>query len=171
MLDRILLILKIKNLSSSKFAEEIGVQRSGISHILSGRNKPSLEFVQKLLNRFPEINTEWLISGTGEMLKSETRSNEMEFQSEINYRNDTKASFDLKKNDYNEQKNIEDLETINEKESFDSKESEEKTEEQNLEISDKNLEETSNNTEIERIMIFYKDKTFVEYMPGINNQN
>jgi transcriptional regulator with XRE-family HTH domain len=50
-----------KNLSPSKFADEIGVQRSSISHILSGRNKPSLDVVQKIIRRYPEIGTDWLL--------------------------------------------------------------------------------------------------------------
>ncbi|RED49516.1 helix-turn-helix domain-containing protein [Seonamhaeicola aphaedonensis] len=52
--------------SASSFAEEIGVQRSSISHILSGRNKPSLEFVLKVLTSFPEVELYWLLNGTGE---------------------------------------------------------------------------------------------------------
>jgi len=70
MVDRILEILKIKNLSPAQFADLIGVQRSGISHLISGRNKPSLEFLQKLLKTFPDINSDWMLFGTGEMLKS-----------------------------------------------------------------------------------------------------
>jgi transcriptional regulator with XRE-family HTH domain len=70
MTDRILTIIKYFNLSPSDFAEEIGVQRSSISHLISGRNKPSLEFVQKILARFPEVNPEWILNGKGEMLKS-----------------------------------------------------------------------------------------------------
>jgi len=70
MTDRILSIMKYFNLSPSDFAEEIGVQRSSISHLISGRNKPSLEFIQKILSRFPEINPEWMLNGNGEMLKN-----------------------------------------------------------------------------------------------------
>ena len=70
MTERILSIIKYFNLSPSDFAEEIGVQRSSISHLISGRNKPSLEFIQKILFRFPEINPEWILNGKGEMLKS-----------------------------------------------------------------------------------------------------
>lgn len=51
--------------SASSFAEKIGVQRSSISHILSGRNKPSLEFVMKVLSSFPEIELYWLLNGKG----------------------------------------------------------------------------------------------------------
>ncbi|CAH8285577.1 DNA-binding XRE family transcriptional regulator [Mariniflexile fucanivorans] len=52
--------------SASSFAEKIGVQRSSISHILSGRNKPSLEFVLKILSTFPEVELYWLLNGKGE---------------------------------------------------------------------------------------------------------
>jgi len=51
--------------SASSFAEKIGVQRSSISHILSGRNKPSLEFVLKILSNFPEVELYWLLNGKG----------------------------------------------------------------------------------------------------------
>ena len=51
--------------SASSFSEKIGAQRSSISHILSGRNKPSLEFVLKILSSFPEIELYWLLNGKG----------------------------------------------------------------------------------------------------------
>ena len=52
--------------SASSFAEKIGVQRSSISHILSGRNKPSLDFVLKVLSAFPEVDLYWLFNGKGQ---------------------------------------------------------------------------------------------------------
>ncbi len=52
--------------SASSFAEKIGVQRSSISHILSGRNKPSLDFILKILSSFPEVDLYWLFNGKGE---------------------------------------------------------------------------------------------------------
>lgn len=70
MVDRINLILKAKNLTSRQFAEEIGIQPSGMSHILSGRNRPSLDFVMKVINRYPEIDIKWLTLGEGEMYAS-----------------------------------------------------------------------------------------------------
>ena len=70
MIERIKLLLSVKNLSPAQLALGIGVQRSGISHILSGRNKPSLDFVMKILEAYPEINESWLLMGNGEMLKS-----------------------------------------------------------------------------------------------------
>jgi|SRR5690606_38311249 len=52
--------------TASSFAEKIGVQRSSISHILSGRNKPSLDFVLKVLSEFPEVELYWLLNGKGQ---------------------------------------------------------------------------------------------------------
>lgn len=76
--------------SASSFAEKIGVQRSSISHILSGRNKPSLDFVLKVLSSFPEVELYWLMNGKGEFpseLKtinhSLTRDSEIATESKI----------------------------------------------------------------------------------------
>ncbi|WP_194768748.1 helix-turn-helix domain-containing protein [Tamlana sp. I1] len=60
--------------SASSFAEKIEVQRSSISHILSGRNKPSLDFVLKILSSFPEVNLYWLLNGKGEFPTVEKKS-------------------------------------------------------------------------------------------------
>jgi transcriptional regulator with XRE-family HTH domain len=65
MKDRIAQILKTKNITATQFADELNVQRSGISHILSGRNNPSLDFVMKIKETYPEFNLEWLILGKG----------------------------------------------------------------------------------------------------------
>ncbi len=54
-------ILIDKNISSSQFADAIGVTRSGISHILSGRNRPSLDLVQKIIVQYPELGTAWIL--------------------------------------------------------------------------------------------------------------
>jgi transcriptional regulator with XRE-family HTH domain len=72
MKDRILNFLKAENKSSSQFAEEIGVQPSGISHIISGRNKPSLDFIMKMLEKYPFLSVEWLLFGKGEMYKDQS---------------------------------------------------------------------------------------------------
>lgn len=71
MKERIEEFLKRENKSSALFAEEIGVQPSGISHILSGRNRPSLDFVLKMLETYPHINVNWLLFGKGSMYKPE----------------------------------------------------------------------------------------------------
>ena len=58
-----------EDLKSSTLADSIGVNRATISHILSGRNKPSIDLLEKLLNAYPNINANWLISGIGYMQK------------------------------------------------------------------------------------------------------
>lgn len=73
MVNRINLILKAKNITAKQFAEEIGVQPSGMSHILSERNKPSLDFIMKVVTRYPEIDISWLMFGKGEMYDSNAR--------------------------------------------------------------------------------------------------
>lgn len=65
MTDRIEKLLEETDMSPSLFADAIGVQRATISHILSGRNNPSLDFVQKVLNRFPKLSPDWILSGKG----------------------------------------------------------------------------------------------------------
>ena len=56
-----------RSLKSSELANIIDVNRSTISHILSGRNKPSIDFLEKLLSVYPELNLNWLITGIGYM--------------------------------------------------------------------------------------------------------
>jgi transcriptional regulator with XRE-family HTH domain len=50
-----------KGISPSYFADTVGIQRSSISHILSGRNKPSLDIIQRILKVFPDIDRDWLL--------------------------------------------------------------------------------------------------------------
>ncbi|MDQ1096330.1 MULTISPECIES: helix-turn-helix domain-containing protein [Chryseobacterium] len=73
--ERISKVIEYSKLTPSEFADEVDVQRSSISHITSGRNKPSLEFIIKIKSRFPEILWDWLVNGEGEMLKSELPEN------------------------------------------------------------------------------------------------
>ena len=71
MKDRIAHIMRAKNLKASDFAALLGIQPSGVSHILAGRNNPSLEFVKKIKETFPEYNLDWIIFGTGPVTSSE----------------------------------------------------------------------------------------------------
>ena len=66
--ERLHVILKMHHMSPSVFADKIGVQRSNISHVLSGRNKPSLDFLEKIIIHFPKVNAKWLISGRADVL-------------------------------------------------------------------------------------------------------
>ena len=67
MYERLKNWMESEGLKPSALADTIGVNRATISHILSGRNKPSIDFLEKLLSAYPNINANWLISGIGYM--------------------------------------------------------------------------------------------------------
>jgi transcriptional regulator with XRE-family HTH domain len=69
MTDRLTQFLAAEQLTPARFADVIGVNRAGISHILAGRNKPGYDFLEKLIKHFPEVNIEWFITGRGKMYK------------------------------------------------------------------------------------------------------
>jgi transcriptional regulator with XRE-family HTH domain len=73
MVTRIRQLIEQKQLTPTQFADAIGVGRPVMSHILSERNKPSLEVVQRIIEAFPEISMSWLLRGTGEMLENGSR--------------------------------------------------------------------------------------------------
>ncbi|WKK64562.1 helix-turn-helix domain-containing protein [Lutimonas zeaxanthinifaciens] len=63
--ERLKRIMEFYQLSASGFADRIKVPRSSISHLLSGRNKPSLDFVMKVIKEFDEVELYWLLNGKG----------------------------------------------------------------------------------------------------------
>ena len=147
MKERLLEFLKTENKSSAQLAEEIGVQASGISHILSGRNNPSLDFVLKMLEKYQFLSTDWLLFGKGSMYKeSKMQSLFDEFGS-----NDQKIDFGKVKDDFENGK-IEEKQTRSEPETKDLS---------SLNIRRKSL--------ISRIVMFYNDNSFEEYTPRGEN--
>ena len=142
MKDRIIQFLKEKSLTSTKFADEIGVQRSSISHILSGRNKPSFDFIEKMLIAYPDIDAQWLITGKGNMM-----SNQPSLFNQSNHQSEENSS--------SRELNIQNTPM---KEHLISKSDEVTVEkEENIELNKKK------STDIERVIIFYHDGTFKEY--------
>ena len=81
-------ILEYFNLSAAAFAEEIDFNRSTISHLLSGRNKPSLEFVMKLYQKFPEVDMDWLLFGKGNFPSTDENLKSPGNQKQINLPNE-----------------------------------------------------------------------------------
>ncbi len=133
--SRIQKLIGAENLSPTKFADVIGVQRSAISHILSGRNKPSFDLIQKILTKFPRVSSEWLLMGRGEMYKTTIQQRLFDV--------------DLKPNEVkNEVKQPVIQENIT-----------------NI-LATKEPEIRVNESSIERIIIFYNDKSFKEYFPN-----
>jgi transcriptional regulator with XRE-family HTH domain len=136
MKDRILQFLKAENKSSAQLAEEIGVQPSGISHILSGRNKPSLDFVIKMLEKYKFLSTEWLLFGKGTMY----REPEMQqlFEDSL------------------------DISAVDDKITEETRETVRKNENKDTLITDNEDVKPS----LERIVWFFDDGSFREYSPG-----
>jgi len=152
MKERIQAIINKEGITPSRFADIIGVQRSGISHILSGRNKPSLDFLNKVLIQYPHISGDWLITGQGEMLK---HSGEKRPFKQLSI--PTRPSIDVKPDKPLIQPPKPSLpdpvkEII-----------EPKVETAALSV-EKELF-AADGKKIERILVFYQDKTFREYRP------
>lgn len=93
--NRLQKLLEYYDLSASSFASKIGVQRSSISHVLSGRNKPSLDFVMKLLHTFDDVSIEWLVDGKGTFPKSNTTPTPIKTNNILN----DNSKIELKEND------------------------------------------------------------------------
>ena len=72
--ERIEKIMLKEEMNSAVFAAEIGIQGSTLSHILNGRNNPSLDVLKKILNRFRTVSSDWLILGVGSMYRTEKQS-------------------------------------------------------------------------------------------------
>lgn len=70
--SRLQQFLNAENMTQAELADRIGVARASVSHILAGRNKPSLEMIQKLSESFPALNLDWFINGNGKMYKSDS---------------------------------------------------------------------------------------------------
>jgi plasmid maintenance system antidote protein VapI len=137
MKDRIQKILAKEGIQPSKFAEIIGVQRSSISHILSGRNKPSFDMIQSILQHFPKISSDWLLMGTGEMYRKAVQASLFDW---------TESTAKLK---------IQDSQPLDSPIANDEK----------LQQNPKAPENRLNEKEIERVVVFFADKTFTEYKP------
>ena len=96
---RLLQFLSAENITQSQLADTLNVARAGISHILSGRNKPGYDFIESLMLHYPDLNIEWLITGKGRMYNAR-RDDEMPENApitEIDTSNNTIEQFDTKR--------------------------------------------------------------------------
>lgn len=146
-------ILLEKNLSPSQFADDIGVQRSSISHILAGRNRPSLDIIKKIVNTYTDIEIEWLldidhnetetISSTPQKASSGRDSNQF-------HTSDRLQSFsrDMSRNNRGIREDI-----------YPSQYMDQQPSRGRVENQDAPLE-------VERILVFYSNGTFKEFKPG-----
>ena len=177
--DRFTKILEYSGFTASEFADEIDVQRSSISHIISGRNKPSLEFIVKIKNRFPEISWDWIILGQGEMLQNNSALSTSESKINLEEENSSPDLFTLIDEDYkNEifiQENLQKETPRESNTSFPTPNKEKISDSQRLEVQEDisevqnivNQSITNSPTEnkIKRIVFFYENGKFEAFEP------
>jgi transcriptional regulator with XRE-family HTH domain len=143
MKDRLLEFLRKENKSSAQLAEEIGVQASGISHILSGRNNPSLDFILKMLEKYQFLSSDWLLFGKGSMYKEPRMQSLFDFDS-VNSRdsNEQKTKTELIKPEIEYQDII-----------------------KSKTIRDSVISQNNSNPEVIKIVWFYENNSFEEFLP------
>ncbi len=154
-IKRLETIFEYYGLSASGFADKIGVQRSSLSHLLSGRNKPSLDFIMKIAEVFPEVDLYWILNGKGNFPKSDSIEKEILIS-------------DLTPSLFSENK-AEEVKSENQPDLFSTEPTVEKnrvneTSEENF-SNTRNFETLKKDSDIDRIVVFYKNGTFKNYLP------
>jgi transcriptional regulator with XRE-family HTH domain len=143
MKERILEFLRAENKSSAQLAEEIGVQPSGISHIVSGRNNPSLDFVLKMLERYKHLSVEWLLFGKGEMYRDKNLQTLFDEKFTFPKEDEKAVSFATKDVQLTDKKDIKPLAQLNKYPN----------------------DHIPKNSEVIKIVWFYSNNSFEEYYP------
>jgi transcriptional regulator with XRE-family HTH domain len=151
-IKRLEIILDYYSLNASSFADKIGVQRSSLSHLLSGRNKPSLDFILKILDVFPDVDLYWILNGKGTFPKSELKSD-----------NIVATPTPIPNSQIPESKIEKTADLFSEELPNQKNQVEEKLATNFLNSQNSALQK--NSSEIDRIVIFYKNGTFKTYSP------
>lgn len=159
--ERIKKFMEYKGISPSELADSIGVQRSNVTHVLKNRNKPSFQFIEKMLQVYPELNAKWLLLGTGSMIENAPRSKTL-FDQLTEQTTTANASAPAEKNvtielpketpKVEDQKEVKLTNPVHEKKEPDNS------------IKDQFF---SQEKPIERLIIFFKDQTFKVYYPSL----
>jgi transcriptional regulator with XRE-family HTH domain len=150
-IKRLEIILEYYSLNASSFADKIGVQRSSLSHLLSGRNKPSLDFILKIIDIFPDVDLYWILNGRGSFPRKVEQLGRREKTAEnAEELNIPAAPIDktIPENLFSPQKDVNNITDFGTKKI----EAESSTKESVV-------------SEIDKIVIFYKNGTFKSYVP------
>jgi len=151
-IKRLEIILEYNSLNASSFADKIGVQRSSLSHLLSGRNKPSLDFILKIIEVFPDVDLYWILNGVGTFPKSDNKSDSIISTPTPTLNNKIVENEIEMPADLFSEKIPEPINRIEEK----------------IVATIPNTQKTASNNneaEIDRIVIFYKNGIFKTYSP------
>lgn len=149
MRDRILKIMEREGLTPSKFAESIGIQRSAMSHIISGRNNPSLDVLLKILERFTYVDSDWLLFGKGEMLREQMSTEPNLFTNTLENRTNVQVVAENRK-----EMGVETPVNI-----------------QKQPVVEKVICQEKPSKNVSKIMIFYSDNTFDTFVPEKNKKD
>jgi len=166
MKDRITQFMANEGITPAEFADKIGVQRSSVSHVLNGRNYPSASFIQKMLGSYKNLNSRWLLLGEGSMFENKISQVKEPSLFHFPNENETQKTESIPLSDIPVKESIiqpsenpinKPLAPIN------MNQPEVLTTVQSVsELIDSSLA----NKEVERIVLFYKDKTFAAYTPS-----
>ena len=154
--DRIRKFMEFKGITAAELADSIGVQRSNVTHVLKARNKPSFQFIEKLLQVYPELNAKWLLLGTGPMVDSHSKERTL-FDQTL----ETPSPIIKEAEKVIEKTLFSESPTIDSKQIVDLPEPEKKMPSE--EVQDQFF---SSEKPIERLIVFYKDQTFKVYNPS-----
>jgi transcriptional regulator with XRE-family HTH domain len=168
MKDRITQFLTNEGISPAEFADKIGVQRSSVSHVLNGRNYPSASFIQKMLASYKNLNPRWLLLGEGSVSDAKsTLVKEPTLFQPSSEPETPKTPQEIRKTIEPPANSIPNQLTDNVNNNHSSASNSNQLAELNLDQSVSDLLNTSiDNKEVERIVLFYKDKTFTAYTPS-----
>jgi transcriptional regulator with XRE-family HTH domain len=162
MKEQLLQLMESEGMTPAKFSDEIGVQRSSISHILSDRNKPSYDFIIKILNRFQEINAEWLLTGKGSMVKSSGPKQLMSIKQPSLF---DQQSINANTNNTSGQMHDDKIESKVPNNKFEDKGKDQKLTDSTFNNANEVFNQVTNVNNINLVMFFYKDGTFQQYSP------
>lgn len=148
MRERIRQIMENENLTPAKFADRLQINRANISHILNGRNNPSLDVVTKILSGMPYINTEWLINGTGQMYKDGFDTDSIPKEHDLFHQGPPAT--------------LQEKETVVKPEGIDVNKPE-----KNIQVIENKIidAQKNNDKKIRQIIIYYNDSTFETFVP------
>jgi len=168
MKDRITQFLSSEGISPAEFADKIGVQRSSVSHVLNGRNYPSASFIQKMLGSYNTLNPRWLLLGEGMM--SDVKSASAKPPTLFQFPPSTEALKQPQESVKTEEPPIKEVphqlaDNLTDKPSY--VQDSNRPAELNLAQTMSDFVSASiDNKEVERIVLFFKDKTFTAYTPS-----
>jgi len=156
--DRIRKFMEYKGISPSELADTIGVQRSNVTHVLKNRNKPSFQFIEKMLQVYPDLNAKWLLLGTGPMVEAPVKSRTLfdQLTEPVTAQSPEPVTPEVKP-------------TINEPAPIETKEIISSPPPTEKKIADNIIQDQFFSPEkpVERLIVFFKDQTFKVYYPSL----